>query len=319
MKISVALCTFNGARFLGEQLRSIAAQRRRPDELVVTDDGSTDATVEMIQRFAAGAAFDVRWEVNSRTLGPAGNFERAVSLCRGDVIALCDQDDVWMPHKLARIESAFAAKPNLGFVFSDALLIDARNRLQPGSLWSAIPMARRARREMADGAVFDVLLRGNVVAGASMAFRASHRDMLLPIPGTWLHDEWFALLLAAAAPCKAIAEPLFQYRRHAGQQIGASGGLWRQFRRGMSQKRDHFEAVAANHVAARNRLLQFHASLEGGREAGLLEEKIEHYRAKARMREPKARRLPLVVAELLRRHYARFSRGWKSGAQDLFL
>src|SRR3954470_17842517 len=94
---SVAMCTYNGARFLGEQLASVAAQTRPPDELVVCDDRSTDETASLVRDFAAAAPFRVRLHVNERNLGSTRNFERAVSLCEGDLIALSDQDDEWLP------------------------------------------------------------------------------------------------------------------------------------------------------------------------------------------------------------------------------
>ena len=90
--------------FLGEQLRSLADQERLPDELVVCDDGSTDETIDMLRQFADESPFETRLEIHPKNLGASGNFARAVSLCRGEAIALCDQDDVWLPNKLQRIE-----------------------------------------------------------------------------------------------------------------------------------------------------------------------------------------------------------------------
>src|ERR687885_1327551 len=101
MKVSVAMCTYNGAAFLREQLQSLAAQARTPDELVVCDDASADATVRVVREFAAAAPFPVRLTVNERNLGSTKNFERAISLCAGDLVALSDQDDLWLPAKLA--------------------------------------------------------------------------------------------------------------------------------------------------------------------------------------------------------------------------
>src|SRR5213080_381833 len=98
--LSVALCTYNGAAYLGEQLDSIVAQSRPPDELVVCDDGSTDETVEVLETFLAEAPFPVRLQRNEANLGFVKNFEQAISLCTGDFVALSDQDDVWMPGKL---------------------------------------------------------------------------------------------------------------------------------------------------------------------------------------------------------------------------
>src|SRR6266849_5683432 len=114
------MCTYNGARFLSEQLESIAAQTRVPDELVVCDDGSTDETVEIIKAFVERAPFAVRLEINANNLGSTKNFEKAIGLCQGEIIALADQDDVWYPKKLELLESVFLARPSVGAVFSDA-------------------------------------------------------------------------------------------------------------------------------------------------------------------------------------------------------
>ncbi len=104
MKISVALATYNGAKFIREQLESVNAQTRPPDELVVVDDGSTDSTLEIIAEFAARARFPVSVHRNEHNLGYTTSFLSAASLCSGDWIAFCDQDDVWLPEKLATVE-----------------------------------------------------------------------------------------------------------------------------------------------------------------------------------------------------------------------
>jgi glycosyltransferase involved in cell wall biosynthesis len=104
MKISVALATYNGAKFIREQLESVNAQTRPPDELVVVDDGSTDCTLAIIADFAAHARFPVGIHRNEHNLGYTTSFLAAASLCSGDWIAFCDQDDVWLPDKLATVE-----------------------------------------------------------------------------------------------------------------------------------------------------------------------------------------------------------------------
>ena len=94
--LSVAMCTYNGSRHLSEQLESIGTQTRLPDELVICDDCSSDDTIRIIERFSASAPFAVRLEINTQNLGSTKNFEKAIRLCQGDLIALADQDDVWL-------------------------------------------------------------------------------------------------------------------------------------------------------------------------------------------------------------------------------
>src|SRR3990170_1386197 len=117
-EISVAMCTYNGATHLAEQLESIAAQDCVPDELVVCDDGSTDATSSMVEQFAARAPFSVRLEVNRQNLGCTQNFAKAVGLCRGQLILLADQDDLWMPQKVRRLAEVLSGHPASAFAFS---------------------------------------------------------------------------------------------------------------------------------------------------------------------------------------------------------
>src|SRR5688572_30528777 len=123
MKISVAMCTYNGADFLSDQLESIIAQSRPPDEIVVCDDGSTDETQTLLKQFAAASPVHVTLHFNEKNLGSVKNFEKAINLCTGDVIALSDQDDVWYADKLQLIENVFRAAPKAGLVFSDAEIV----------------------------------------------------------------------------------------------------------------------------------------------------------------------------------------------------
>ena len=110
MNISVALATYNGARHLREQLDSLARQTLRPGELVVRDDGSTDDTLAIVEDFARTAPFPVRAQRNAVNLGWGPNFLSAALACRGEVVAFCDQDDLWQPAKLARYAEAIAGR-----------------------------------------------------------------------------------------------------------------------------------------------------------------------------------------------------------------
>ena len=103
MRISIALCTYNGDPYLSELLESLAGQDFRPCELVVCDDGSTDSTLSILNEFEHVAPFPIRIFNNTENLGVIKNFEKALSLCTGDYIAPCDQDDIWQPEKLERL------------------------------------------------------------------------------------------------------------------------------------------------------------------------------------------------------------------------
>src|SRR5919206_2408378 len=195
---SVAMCTYNGARFTGAQLASVAAQTRPPDELVVCDDRSTDETVRVVEEFAAAAPFPVRLHVNERNLGSTKNFERAVSLCEGGLIALSDQDDEWLPGKLARLEAEFAREPSALVVFSDAAIVDEESRPTGRGLWESVGVGREELSRLEAGRGLGDLLRGSTVTGATMALRAGLRPPALPFPTDLplIHDAWVSLLAA---------------------------------------------------------------------------------------------------------------------------
>ena len=318
MMLSVALCTYNGERFLAEQLESISAQSRRPDELVICDDRSTDGTPELLRTFAARALFPVRWQVNPVNLGSSANFGLAISRCRGDVIALSDQDDVWEPDKLALLEGALAESPRAGLVCSDATLVDTDLRPLGLSLWEAIQLTPGDRGQFAGQDPFALLLRRYCVTGATVAFRASFRDLVLPIPAGWVHDGWIALLIAALAQCRLVEKPLVRYRQHAGQQIGArKRGLFEQYRVARKLTRADFQATADRFAEALRRLHGWPGVRPG--HLRRLQEKVQHYERRVRMRDAGVWRLPLVAGELLRGRYARYSQGWKALALDLLV
>jgi glycosyltransferase involved in cell wall biosynthesis len=320
MEVSVAMCTFNGAAFLAEQLQSLAAQDRLPDELVVCDDGSSDATPSILRGFAARAPFPVRLEINRQNLGSPQNFAKAVSLCRGRIIFLADQDDAWKPQKVRRLAEVISADPGIGFAFSDARLVDAQGEPSGHTLWQSLPFEPAEQARFNTAGAFDLLLRRNVVTGTTMAFRSDYRELLLPVPSGWVHDGWFALLLAAVARGWADSEPLVDYRQHARQQIGAPPEtLLDKYRRRKRQGLGLYAATADNYAQAWERLSRAEDRLLDRSILAALADKIDHWRTRARMRIDPAWRAPTIARELLRGSYERYSAGWKSVAEDILL
>jgi glycosyltransferase involved in cell wall biosynthesis len=224
MSISIAMATYNGAAFLGEQLDSIISQTHLPGELIVCDDQSTDQTLQILRDYASRSPFPIRIEVNEQRLGSTKNFEKAIGLCTGDIIALCDQDDVWLPHKLQTIADRFEREPDLGLVFSNGYLIDETGARLPGDMWSRFFFHPRIRRRMDQLAeAYDLFLSLSFMTGATMAFRSQFRELCLPIPDkseTFIHDRWIALVIAAVGRVGFIPGQLISYRLHWQQQMG---------------------------------------------------------------------------------------------------
>jgi len=227
MDISVAMCTYNGSRFLAEQLKSIGEQTMPPCELIVCDDGSTDSTSEMVRAFAQAAPFPVRFIRNERTLGSTGNFAKAICLCRGDAIALCDQDDVWRKDKLERMAEVLDSEPDVGGVFSDATLVDANSHILPESMWEQRHFDARLQAVINDRRAAPLqLMEKNVVTGATFMFRSRFVSQVIPISPEWVHDAWIALLIATQAKLRALPAQLMSYRLHRAQQIGIKPAPW---------------------------------------------------------------------------------------------
>lgn len=313
-RVSVALCTYNGARFLRQQLDSIAHQTCLPTELVVCDDRSTDDTLDIVQAFAKRAPFAVRWTVNEQNLGSSRNFAKAIRLCQYDYIALADQDDVWLPEKLEMLSTALA-ESTAAFAFSDARLIDATGKTLPSTLWNRVGLRGRRQRRMISGEAFPTLLQDNLVTGATMMFRAADIAWLLPVPEGWVHDAWLALALSARFDCRPLREPLIEYRLHAGQQIGAYKQSWlRQYQAARRMDQQRFAQIANGLAELRERV----GRLASGQQRAL-DNAIDHWQRRLRMRQQSRFRLPAILNEWARGRYARYSRGWKSVAQDLVM
>ena len=241
-RISVALCTYNGQRFLLEQLASIAQQTRLPDELVVCDDRSDDRTMVIVREFAASVSFPVRIFENERNLGYAANFEVAIRRCDGDLIALTDQDDIWYPTRLERSEQEFNAHPRAGLVFSDADIIDEQGRLTGKTIWQRFGFGGKRKREVLSGN-FTVLAKHRFVTGATVMFRAGLRDRCLPLGAGWIHDEWIVLMAAVFSDLRAIDQPLVRYRFHDSQQVGFRNKFARRAK-GKTFSEKHWERLA---------------------------------------------------------------------------
>jgi glycosyltransferase involved in cell wall biosynthesis len=241
-RISVALCTYNGEQFLPQQLASIEQQTRPPDELVVCDDRSTDRSLGILREFGASVSFPVKITQNSETLGSTKNFEQAIRLCSGDLIALTDQDDIWYPKRLERSEQEFVAHPEAGLVFSDADVMDEQDRPLGDTLWRRLGFVGKRRQDLLAGR-FGVLAKHRFVTGATVTLRADLRDRYLPIGEGWIHDEWIALITAAFADLRLIDEPLIRYRIHTLQQVGLQNKLV-QRAQGRTRGERHWERLA---------------------------------------------------------------------------
>lgn len=220
LSVSVALCTYNGAQFVEQQLRSIVNQTVSPTEVVIADDGSTDDTLDRVHAICAETDVPVRILTGSAPLGVTLNFQRAIEACSGDLIALSDQDDIWHPDRLALSIPAFASDPGLLFQHTDARLVGEGGELLGPTLFEALSVSRDDRVLIAEGRGFEVYLRRNLATGATVVFRRTLLAAALPFPMEWVHDEWLAIIAAAVGRVQLSDAQPVDYRQHGNNQIG---------------------------------------------------------------------------------------------------
>ena len=201
MRISIAMATYNGARYLQEQLVSFLCQTRQPDELVVCDDGSTDDTLKILESFRKNAPFAVHVYRNETNLGYIKNFEKALSLCTGDIIFLSDQDDVWFDSKIERISLEFILHETTWVVVNDAELVHAD--------------LKSTRLTIAGQLVSAGIGVDQLHHGCCIALRSEFKQIVLPIPcKIYSHDGWINALGNALHRRHFVSDVLQFYRRH---------------------------------------------------------------------------------------------------------
>lgn len=207
--ISIALATYNGEKYLKEQLDSIYAQTYKNIEVVVTDDCSTDKTVDILGQYSK--SHGLRYFVNEQNLGFVKNFEKTLSLCWGEYIALADQDDIWEKNKIQILSNQIG---DALLIHSDASLIDEDGKLINTSYAQS---SHKVFRKDIIGYFFN-----NDVTGCTMMFSSKLISIILPMPENIIsHDWWIAIKAKQRGKITYFPEPLIRYRQHQNNQIGA--------------------------------------------------------------------------------------------------
>lgn len=214
--ISVAMCTYNGERFLSEQLKSIFSQTCPPDEIIICDDCSKDHTVQLAHSLLS--QWNGKWKIiqNEKNLGFRKNFEQVIQLCQGDIIFLSDQDDVWMPEKIGVMMRVFKNHANVILAFHDAEIVDRNLSQLASSFWNILDF----NPECFCRSDYRQLLGHNVVQGSACAFRKELVHCACPFPTEAIHDEWLALVALSMGDICPIGNRLLKYRQWGNNAIG---------------------------------------------------------------------------------------------------
>lgn len=218
MKLSICMATRNGAQYLGDQLASILRQLGPEDEVVISDDSSTDGTPEMIASFADPR---IRLLPGNTFFSPIYNLENALRQASGAVIVLADQDDLWLDNKLPLVRQTFAGRSGQVYLAAfDASIIDADGRVTAPSLF--------ARNRAGAGLLKN--LYDNTYTGCTLAFSRELLAIALPFPaGIPMHDSWLGLLAERCGAVEFVHETTMHYRRH-GANVSSRRPLREQLR-----------------------------------------------------------------------------------------
>lgn len=227
--VDVLLATYNGATFLEQQLDSLAGQDFANWRLIVRDDGSSDGTLELVEKFAAKADQSVLiLRDGEKGLGASRNFGRILANSTAPYFVFCDQDDVWLPHKLSTTLAAIRGEEQRSSAHTPVLahcdLEVVDEDLQP--IAPSFRLFANLRNPL-PGEEGRYLMMQNYVTGCAMMGNASLREKALPIPDVaMMHDWWLALTAAGLGRVVEIGEPLIRYRQHGRNTLGAkSAGL----------------------------------------------------------------------------------------------
>lgn len=325
------MATWNGARYLREQLDSFRAQTRLPDELVVCDDNSTDGTAAILEEFRRTAPFRVSVVINPKQMGYVENFEQAVEMCDGDVILLSDQDDVWLPEKLAEHEAVYRSRPEVGMAFSDGTIVDSNLVPLSLSLYEYVGATPKRLGRFAAGRGLDLFIRKPMAYGCTLSIRSDLRPLILPIPPHWIHDVWFQTVISVLAEIQPISKPLILYRRHNAQTVGMSTkgkrpswgsgtdaqsepAIGPKSESEMVQRLKRIDWELEQWVVARERLEQLDSHMIRPGYRVVIDAKLGYLRRRRAMSTSPLIRLPAIAGDLLLGRYHQYS--W-SGKIDL--
>lgn len=268
MKVSVALCTYNGAKYLVEQMDSLLNQTHLPDEIIISDDGSTDGTVSIIETYQAKFGGRIKFFQHDVNLGVFKNFPFAIGQCTGDIIFTCDQDDYWLPSKIEKHLERHQSDTSIDVVYSnaDVVLESVERYLYP--LWEQKTILDQ---ENGQASVVSLLYKGKSIAGCCMSFKRAILSTITPFPDQIYHDDWIATTSCVMGKISGISESLIKYRQHGRNAVGIVRGTKLSFYKSLFTNVP-FYYKSDQYIHHRNQLI--YAAMESNE---LLSNKIEGF------------------------------------------
>lgn len=302
MKVSVALCTYNGELYIADQLYSITAQTHPVDEIILCDDGSSDSTLTIARQIQEQGS-PIQIHCNTQRLGFVANFAKAIQTCTGDIIFLCDQDDLWKEDKVALMLTYFQSNPKLLLIFSDGELINETGNSLNCRLWQALPYPPKKMPSFID------LLNHDLITGAACAFRRELITHALPFPAHWIHDAWLGIIASALGQIEAIPTTLIAYRQHNNNQIGLRPPTFKQ----KIQKVFYLMTTAHLDISEKYQPLLTYIPPSHPQYFHILG-KIRHLKNRQT-----GWRIIGIIKETLNGGYSHYANGWQSIIRDIIL
>ena len=260
--ISVVLAAYKGEKFIGEQLRSLFRQTRLPDEILIGDDSPDDATEKAVREVLpeAPASIHIHYRKNPLRLDSTQNFATLLGQASGDLIFICDQDDVWLEEKIARLATELETHPDCELVFCNSTVVDSS--LAPLNYTTADVVhftPEIAEKINAGTGVYDIL-RTPMIFGHNIAMRSTFRRLILPVPDLHAYDLWITLIGAGYGHVRCVFDCLTLFRRHGNNQSTQSRppSLAERFQRLQQDRKKAFAEIweSEAHISAAVRRLR---------------------------------------------------------------
>lgn len=319
MRLSIAIPTRNGSQFIDETLASILRQSRLPDELIISDDASSDATVSAVERFGRTAPFSVRVLAHTPD-GITSNYLNALSQSTGDVVVFSDQDDVWLPEKLALVERAFLSSPEIAIVSTDSEIVDAQSRSSGKTLRGDTRKSAQLAERVNAGNDLEHAIRGLPLLAHTLAIRSECRSAILNkplLPADWWFESWVSMVALAIGRLALVPEAVTLYRQHSAQVAGAPAAR-NLPRAATSDYRD--TAVRYAYIATLMRDTAVPSLLrsdERARRLSVVESYLSFLDRRCHLLSlPRRARLPGIINTQMLSDYGRFASGAKSVVRD---
>lgn len=227
MKISIVVATYNGEKYLSEQLNSFMKQSILPDEIVISDDNSMDNTIKIAKEFAANCSCMVKIIKNEKNHGVTGNFENAAKHATGDIVFFSDQDDVWYDNKIKEMLFCFEKYPGCVGVFCDADCVDSNLNKMNATFNDGCWNKFKKLNFDADGmcllkgkTMASEVVKGNILGGCCLAIRNKFLKQMFDFCPSIYHDDWLCFCMFSLGDVVALNKALFAYRLHGNNTVG---------------------------------------------------------------------------------------------------